>query len=170
MKKHTYRKELTNLDEQKKPCNGASLADDSLSKTEFKQLWERWMSGSANRPSSLTMEQHLLSVKSELGEDWEKSCQVFYLQNNPVGISIPHIEPGTMNEGRLFYFGLLPEVRGKGLSTPLHLQSLWALKEMGATRYIGSTHIANKPMQRVFEKNGYSVRSLTESYYKYFSK
>ena len=68
------------------------------------------------------------------------------------------------------YFGLLPEWRGKGLSTSLHLHSLYALKEMGATHYIGSTHITNKKMQRVFEKNACMKKSLTESYYKYFSK
>ncbi|ETI70834.1 GNAT family N-acetyltransferase [Neobacillus vireti] len=161
-------KDLTNLDKGETPFTYAALADQSFSESEFKHLWERCMSGSDNKPSTLTMDQHIMSVKSELGEDWGKSCHVYYLQNNPIGISIPHIEPGTMDEGRLFYFGLLPEARGKGLSTSLHLHSLWALKEMGATYYIGSTHIANKKMERVFEKNGCVTRTQTETFYKYF--
>ncbi|WHY87292.1 GNAT family N-acetyltransferase [Neobacillus novalis] len=162
-------KDLTNLDKGETPFTYAALADQSYSESEFKSLWESCMSGSDNKPSSLTMDQHLMSVKSELGEDWEESCHVYYLQNNPIGISIPHLEPGTMDEGRLFYFGLIPEARGQGFSTALHLQSLLTLKEMGATYYIGSTEIANKKMKRVFEKNDCITRTQTESYYKYFS-
>lgn len=44
---------------------------------------------------------------------------------------------GDIDEGRLFYFGIFPEERGKGYSKYLHLQSLHFLKEMGATYYIG---------------------------------
>ncbi|WP_084375132.1 GNAT family N-acetyltransferase [Neobacillus soli] len=163
-------RDLKDFEGCKTPFTWASLDDRSFSETEFKLLWEKCMAGSDNKPSSLTMDQHLLSVKSELGEGWRKSCRVFYLKKKPIGISIPHLEPGTINEGRLFYFGLLPEARGKGLSTAIHLQSLSALKEMGATHYIGSTHPANKKMQRVFEKNGCVVRTQMESYYKNFSK
>ncbi|MFJ5714371.1 GNAT family N-acetyltransferase [Neobacillus sp. NPDC093127] len=162
-------KDLTNLDKGETPFTYATLADQSFSESKFKSLWERCTSGSDNKPTTLTIDQHLMAVKSELGADWEESCHVYYLQHNPIGISIPHLEPGTMDEGRLFYFGLLPEARGQGLSTALHLQSLWALKEMGASYYIGSTHLGNKKMQRVFKKNGCIIRTQTETYYKYFS-
>lgn len=161
-------RDLAGLGEPTAAFNMTSLADGLFSEIEFKNLWERCMLGSDNKPTTLTMDQHLMSVKSELGEGWEKLCRVFYLENKPLGISIPHIEPGTKEEGRLFYFGLLPEHRGQGLSAPLHLQSLWALKEMGAVYYIGSTHTENKKMQRVFKKNGCSVKAQTETFYKYF--
>ncbi|WP_190284824.1 GNAT family N-acetyltransferase [Bacillus sp. S3] len=163
-------RDLTNLDEQKRMFNWSSLADHCFSQTDFKQLLARCITGSANKASSLTMDEYLMSLESELGKGWEQSCRIYYLQDTPLGISIPHIEPGTIDEGRLFYFGLLPEMRGKRLSNDLHLQSLWALKEMGATFYIGSTDIANKKMLRVFENNGCKVKSETESYNKYFSK
>lgn len=159
---------LDGLEKGAAPFKWASAADGRFSKNEFKHVWERCMEGSDNKPSTLTMDQHLLSVETELGEGWENSCRVFYLENQPIGISIPHIEPGTKDEGRLFYFGLLPEQRGQGVSAPLHLQSLWALKEMGAAYYIGSTHADNKKMQRVFEKNGCRIKAQTETYYKYF--
>ncbi|MFJ7725189.1 GNAT family N-acetyltransferase [Neobacillus sp. NPDC097160] len=162
-------RDLKNLKEWKPPFKWASIANSFFSETDFKQLWEKCMAGSDNKDSSLTMDQHLMSVKSELGVNWENSCRVYFLQNHPIGISIPHIEPGTTDEGRLFYFGLLPKMRRKGLSSAMHLQSLWALKEMGASYYIGSTDIANKKMQGVFEKNGCVKRSQTETYYKYFS-
>ena len=44
-------------------------------------------------------------------------------------MSIPHIETGTESEGRLFYFGVMPYYRGKGIASRLHLQSLHMLKE-----------------------------------------
>jgi hypothetical protein len=103
-----------NLQDIKYNINGygwRSLGDSTISAEEFKLLWKQCMSGSENAPSSLTMDEHLDSVKSEIGEGWSSSCMAIYAENKPIGVSIPHIEPGTLNEGRLFYFGLLPEER-----------------------------------------------------------
>lgn len=147
-----------------------SLDESTISEDEFKRLWEKCMSGSENASSSLSMDEQLDSVKSELGEEWKKSCNAIYLVERPIGIAITHIEPGTVNEGRLFYFGLLPEERGKGLSTVIYNLSLCKLKQIGASYYIGSTHETNKRMQKVFFNNGCSIRARTESYYKYFDK
>ncbi len=41
----------------------------------------------------------------------------FYDKNEPIGMSIPHIETGTESEGRLFYFGVMPYYRGKGIAS-----------------------------------------------------
>ena len=48
---------------------------------------------------------------------WRSNCYTFFKENNLVGISIPHIEMGTNDEGRMFYFGIVPEMRGKGLGS-----------------------------------------------------
>ncbi|WP_371320149.1 hypothetical protein [Chengkuizengella axinellae] len=111
----------------------------------------------------------LINRKS-MGDHWKNFCNVIFLRNIPIGISIPHIEPGTLNEGRLFYFGILPEHRGKGLSSVIHYQSLIMLKQMGATYYIGSTHDENIKMQKVFQRNDCITRAHTESYYLYLNK
>lgn len=161
-------KELDDLPKYETSFLWQSLENPDLSEEQFKKYWERCMSGSENKTSSLSMDQHLMSVRSELGANWRNSCRVFFQKETPIGIAIPHIEPGTTDEGRLFYFGMLPELRGKGLSGSLHLQSLWHLKEMGASHYIGSTHLENKKMQRVFEKNGCKIMAYTESFYKYY--
>lgn len=145
-----------------------SIDVGTLSEEEFKSLWERCMSDSDNKSSSLNINEHFHTIQAELGKGWEKSCIAFYDKEQPIGISIPHIEPGTKNEGRLFYFGLLPEERGKGLSAHIHLQSLYMLEQMGATYYIGSTHMTNEKMQKVFWKNGCSIRTETELYCKIF--
>lgn len=139
-----------------------------LTEEKFKRVWERCMIGSDNKASSIAIDEHLHSVKSELGPEWRHCCKVVFKNNSPIGMAIPHIEPGTEKEGRLFYFGLIPEARGKGMSSHVHLQSLQFLKEMGATYYIGSTHESNIKMQKVFSRNSCTIKSRTESYYKYF--
>ncbi|KGX87123.1 GNAT family N-acetyltransferase [Pontibacillus marinus] len=161
-------KELIDLPNVVHDYKWHSISDLSISEDAFKHYWEQCMSDSENEPSTLSMEQYLDSVKSELGDSWKETCKVVFLEGKPLGVTMPHIEPGTNDEGRLFYFGILPEERGKGHSTPIHYQSLIHLKEMGATYYIGNTHEDNVKMQRVFERNGCKVRARTESYYKYF--
>ena len=75
-------------------------------------------------------------------------------------MSIPHIEPGTVSEGRLFYFGVnCLSYRGKGVASQLHLQCLHMFKEMGATYYIGSTHTSNEKMQGIFWRNNCSFEN-----------
>lgn len=161
-------RDLANLSINQPEYCAISLESPQLTEAKFKDVWQRCMFNSDNHPSTLTIDEHLNSVKSELGMGWEKSCNIFYDVKKPLGLTIPHIEPGTTSEGRLFYFGMLPEERGKGISSMLHLQSLTLLKEMGATYYIGSTHLSNKKMQRVFEKNECTIKHITESFYKYF--
>lgn len=159
---------LEDIEDIKSDHEWRSLADSTLSEDEFKGLWERCMVGSDNAASPLKIEEHFKSVKSELGADWRKSCLAIYEEGKPIGIVIPHIEPGTISEGRLFYFGLVPGERGKGKSALLHHQALVVLKQMGATYYIGGTHESNLRMQKVFLRNGCLIKDHTESYYKYF--
>jgi len=161
-------RELNDLPKSVHDYKWLSIRDSSISENEFKNYWEQCMSGFENETSTLSMEQHMDSVKSELGDPWKDACKVVFLEEKPIGVSMPHIEPGTSHEGRLFYFGILPDERGKGHSTPIHYQSLIHLREMGATYYIGNTHEGNVKMQRVFERNGCKIRTKTESYYKYF--
>jgi len=45
-------------------------------------------------------------------------------QGEPIGITNAHIELGTVDEGRLFYFEILPKQRGKSKGRILHKHSL----------------------------------------------
>ncbi|WP_085506569.1 GNAT family N-acetyltransferase [Thalassobacillus devorans] len=136
-----------------------------FSEEAFKRILEKAMSDSLNAPSSLDMHGHMKSVKGELGEDYRKSCLVAYENGEPIGVVMPHIEPGTADEGRLFYFGLVPEVRGKRKSKQLHRQALDILKsQFGASYYIGSTSRNNVPMLKTFEANGCTVVEKNKVY------
>ncbi|MBC9721937.1 MAG: GNAT family N-acetyltransferase [Lactobacillus sp.] len=95
---------------------------------------------------------------NELGPNWRSRCHIFYKDEEPLGISIPHIEDGTTEEGRLFYFGVTPPHRGKGYGRLLHLHSLELLKDIHASYYVGSTDEHNDYMIRIFKANGCLLR------------
>ncbi|MDN4524562.1 GNAT family N-acetyltransferase [Fictibacillus fluitans] len=160
-------RELDDMEEYH-PYTWRTLEDHRCTEEGFMELWGMCMQGSDNAASTLSMEQHLQSVKLELGFRWKHSCRIFYQEDQPIGIAIPHIEQGTTTEGRLFYFGVLQGIRSKGTGTCMHRQALTCLKEMGAKYYVGSTHQKNLKMQRVFQKNGCHITGCTESYYKYY--
>ncbi|PDZ44068.1 GNAT family N-acetyltransferase [Bacillus wiedmannii] len=162
-------RELDDIEALEKQFTYRSIGE-TLSAKDFKYIWEQCMLNSGNQTSILNIDEHFHSVQTELGKGWEKSCIVFYDKNEPIGLSIPHIETGTESEGRLFYFGVMPHYRGKGISSQLHLQSLHMLKEMGATYYIGSTHTSNEKMQKIFWRNHCSVKTEIELYYKIFKE
>lgn len=165
-----YYKDLSEETEEETDFSYFTLEDSILIEQKFKDLWERVMQGSGNAMSTLSMDEQLNSVKHELGAEWKRNCGVFYLSGRPVAVCIPHIEPGTKDEGRLFYFGVLPEERGKGYAGKLHKRSLFLLKEMGASYYVGSTHETNIVMQCIFEKSGCKERGRRASFYYYFNK
>src|SRR5699024_44732 len=133
-----------------------NLAD--LSTEAFKSVWEESMQDSLNAPSSLNIDEQMRSVEVELGRNYKESCIVAYEKGNPIGVIMPHIEPGTLEEGRLFYFGIISKERGKGKSKLLHQQALKILKnDFKATYYIGCISHNNIPMLKTFENNGCTV-------------
>lgn len=119
----------------------------------FLSMWELCTKGSLNSPSKHSIRTQYEAMKKEIGKQYSTSCYRVYWGEKPLGMVIPIIEPGTNTEGRLFYMGILPEHRGKGLGTLLHQLGLALLQEKGATYYIGSTGIENKPMQQIFRNN-----------------
>lgn len=136
-----------------------------LSINEFKSIWIESMKDSLNPPSSLNIDELMRSVELEIGSDYKDSCMVAFEKGNPIGVIIPHIEHGTLNEGSLYYFGLIPKERGKGKSKRLHQQALRILESsFKATYYIGRTSHRNLPMLKTFENNGCTVLERNKVY------
>ncbi|HSO57669.1 MAG TPA: GNAT family N-acetyltransferase, partial [Paenisporosarcina sp.] len=135
-----------------------SLSQSGMDDADFAKLYERCRSGSANKNNLFTMKQIMESLENELGNNWRSNCNIFKKDGQPIGISIPVIENGTDDEGRLFYFGVVPEKRGKGFGTTFHRLSLGLLKNMNATYYVGSTDENNVHMFHIFERNGCELR------------
>lgn len=129
------------------------LSAEEVGITRFLEVWKNAMSHSLNAPSFYTIEEQYEAMKQEVGAQYKTSCYIVFKNKIPLGVVMPIIEPGTKEEGRLFYFGLLPDKRGKGLGTIVHRIGLHLLKQKGASYYIGSTGTNNKPMQQIFRNN-----------------
>ncbi|WP_144512720.1 GNAT family N-acetyltransferase [Bacillus sp. FJAT-22090] len=137
-----------------------SLAEGHMSDAEFAEAYELCRTGTVNKNIPQPIEQVMASLANELGDEWRSNCYYFFINDKLVGISIPHIEKGTQHEGRIFYFGIVPDMRGKGLGTKIHKLTLELMKnEIQASYYIGSTDISNNHMINIFTKNGCTLRN-----------
>lgn len=167
-------KKVSSIVEYTKPLEGPSkytntiqveaLSDSQTTDSDFAILYDSCRSGSANKNNLFSISQIMESLESELGTNWRDQCFIFSQDGVNYGISIPHIEQGTTDEGRMFYFGVVPEQRGKGYGKIFHTISLEILKTFGAKDYLGSTDKSNKPMRRIFEANGCILRDIKGIY------
>lgn len=100
-------------------------------------------------------ENFLMSMKSELPNQFNQMVTVYIVNHQPIGIVLPHIEPGTDLEGRIFWIGIDSVHRNKGYGQNLHAIGLYRLqKDFLAKSYVGATTINNKAMRRIMEQNG----------------
>jgi Acetyltransferase (GNAT) family len=149
-----YKRDLSSFKEPREIESFEIKSIEQITADLFIEVWQESMKGSLNVSSTLSVEKEFMGMKSELGSDYAKSCLIAFYEKKPIGITMPHIEPGTVDEGRLFYFGLLPGYRRNGWGSTLHKQSLHILKNMGAAYYIGATGHKNIPMQHIFQAKG----------------
>ncbi|WP_042472288.1 GNAT family N-acetyltransferase [Bacillus ndiopicus] len=97
----------------------------------------------------------LTEMNAELPLQAHKMYTVYIINNKPVGVVFPHIEPNTNQEGRLFWIGIHPIYLGQGLGKNLHAIGLYRLKnEFSAKSYIGITQVDNHPMKKIMVSNG----------------
>ncbi|QUG43619.1 hypothetical protein KD050_10535 [Psychrobacillus sp. INOP01] len=141
-----------------------ALSDSRVTDSDFATLYDLCRSGSANKNKLFSIRQIMESLERELGANWRDQCFIFSQDSMNYGISIPHIEQDTTDEGRMFYFGVVPEQRCKGYGTKFHAISLELLKTLGAKLYVGSTDTSNKHMRRIFEANGCRLRDIKGIY------
>ncbi len=106
----------------------------------------------------------LQSMKEELPSQADYMFTVYYVEDKPAGVVLPHLEPDTDREGRMFWIGMHPDFIGKGLGKNLHLIGLHRLqKEWKAKTYLGSTEINNVPMRNIMVSNGCVERNTVTS-------
>ncbi|MHA6252243.1 GNAT family N-acetyltransferase [Oceanobacillus sp. CAU 1775] len=100
-------------------------------------------------------EKFLMSMKTELPSQVEKMFTIYIVENEPVGVVFPHLEPDKDREGRIFWIGIHPKFRGKGLGKNLHFIGLHRLRnDFKAKSYLGATEINNNPMKKIMVHNG----------------
>ncbi|WP_226683011.1 GNAT family N-acetyltransferase [Sutcliffiella horikoshii] len=153
-----YTRDLKELQSTENQIVPHSLAEGLMDDQKYAELYELCRSVSANKNTKQPISQVMSSLENELGQEWRKHCYYFLKDGAFAGISIPHIEMGTKDEGRLFYFGVVPALRGQGIGANIHLISMHLLKHFHATYYVGSTDVNNANMIKIFEKNGCELR------------
>ncbi|GGN59112.1 GNAT family N-acetyltransferase [Oceanobacillus indicireducens] len=100
-------------------------------------------------------EKFLRSMKTELPSQVERMFTIYKVKDEPVGVVFPHLEPNKDREGRIFWIGIHPKFRGKGLGKNLHLIGLYRLRnDFKAKSYLGATEINNYPMKKIMLSNG----------------
>ncbi|GAK09148.1 hypothetical protein [Geomicrobium sp. JCM 19038] len=97
----------------------------------------------------------LQSMRVELPCQFHKMFTVYIVDGIPVRIVLPHIEPNTNQEGRMFWIGIHPNYKGVGYGALLHKLGLYRLQmDFHAKTYLGITTIKNKPMRNIMLSNG----------------
>jgi ribosomal protein S18 acetylase RimI-like enzyme len=156
-RKILYKKDLTEAIEIKHlPKSFSMKTIGEIGREKFTQLFIDCTEGSLNNVEDLypTSAESLYKEACE-GEVTKKELwRIFSEDENPVAFVLP--TKVTDSLGTIEYIGTLPECRGRGLSTIFLQKGLEILKSKGATEYLGSTALSNKPMIRVFEKSGCS--------------
>ena len=83
----------------------------------------------------------------------------------------PHLEPDKDNEGRIFWIGIQPKFRGKGLGKNLHQIGLYRLQnDFKAKSYLGATQINNNSMRKIMKYNGCVENKNTVISLEYYNK
>ncbi|PGM90846.1 N-acetyltransferase [Bacillus cereus] len=113
-----------------------------------------------------TYDQFVNMMEQEIGGQWKEHCLTAVANEESIGIVIPHIERGTLEEGKLMYFAMVPNMRNKGYEAAFFTGAMFVLKEIGVTYYIGEANVQNEWMKDVFEKNGCQQLSCSERYVK----
>lgn len=136
--------------------------------SEVESVWAEILGQTNTSASVVSAKRQVKNLQSELGEAYTKSLCVVKEGDEALGLLLPHEEPSRLQQGRLFYFGLLPQYRGKGMAATVHRYGLHLLRErFGADYYIGSTEVKNLPMRTVFQKNGCLLLGTEQLYEKW---
>jgi len=83
-------------------------------------------------------------------EDWV----VLRVDGRAVGVVFPAFVDAKHQAATNFHLGVVPEARRRGFGLQLLRRGVETMLRRGATRYIGSTDVANVPMRRAFERIG----------------
>jgi RimJ/RimL family protein N-acetyltransferase len=78
------------------------------------------------------------------------------------GMVLPQRFPELPQAGTLLHIALVPEFRRRGYGKVLHAKGLERLAGLGVVRYVGSTHVDNTAMIRVFQENGCRLTAVEE--------
>jgi RimJ/RimL family protein N-acetyltransferase len=152
-KKLFFEKSLENYDmPYDKPFNFKTL--NEVGKNYFIEIMVKASIGDPFEDMASDPEKGFQELVDYAGEKFNPNWwKIAYLNNIPVGVILPQIFSYSIDEGTLFYLGIIPEFRGKGFGKIIHSIGLEFLKTKNVLKYKGSTDIENKPMINIFKMN-----------------
>jgi RimJ/RimL family protein N-acetyltransferase len=137
---------------------------DEVPRELFQEVLEAAHIGDPLEESAADDRSALETYISLAGQAYEsRRWRIAELDGVPVGVILPQPYPDMPTLGTLFHIGVLPEFRGRGLGRILHAKGLELLSGEVDT-YVGSTHVLNAPMIRVFERNGCEFTTTQHMY------
>jgi RimJ/RimL family protein N-acetyltransferase len=92
-----------------------------------------------------------LAQRADLGRFWELGV----LDGRVVGFVLPGYADPECTMGTNLFIGIVPEARGHGYGTELHLRGMLSCQRAGAKSVLGSCDSGNEPMVRIFTRLGY---------------
>ncbi|MBN1971259.1 MAG: hypothetical protein JXR48_16175 [Candidatus Delongbacteria bacterium] len=99
-------------------------------------------------------------LKSHAGNTFnEIEWKVVFHKNEPIGVLFPQVYSDNVEEGTIFYIGLIPKYRKMGFGRSIHLEGLNCLYRMGVKTYFGSTLKSNLGMQMLFKFNDCKIEA-----------
>lgn len=156
---------LPNIQEKMKIVGERVLFSKNLSEEsrEFCPPYEVWSPAHPDSVSFLSEVRNesleksakfLENMNSELPSLVEIMYTVYNVNNKPVGVVFPHLEPDTEQQGRMYWIGVHPNQIGKGYGRILHSIGLYRLQvDFRAKTYLGATRTDNKAMRNIMLAN-----------------
>jgi GNAT superfamily N-acetyltransferase len=100
---------------------------------------------------------------AQVGDDFDYEPQWWQLGYNNLGELVGFIQPviyrqgrkDNLEEGTIYYIGVVPKERGKGYIYDLLCQATYLLQKIGVWRIFCDTDVLNIPMIRAFQNVGY---------------
>lgn len=90
------------------PYTWRTLEDRGTTEKAFMEVWRMCRQGSDNAASTLSMKQHLQSVKQELGSGWKYSCRIFIKTISKSESPFPILNRVQQMKGGCFTLGSFP--------------------------------------------------------------
>jgi ribosomal protein S18 acetylase RimI-like enzyme len=164
-KKVFVERELADLEAPEEEFGHWSLTD--LGDREFRSYLDRASEGDVfEDKDDRNPEREFRELIEYAGKALDRDLwRVMLEDGEPVGVVLPQADEECPTEGSLFYIGVLPAHRGKGLGRRLHAASLALLAAAGLEKCLGSSDVRNVAMLRVFAAKGCPVKG-TQVYFR----
>ena len=122
---------------------------------------------SAGTPDGMDVEAGISAIEDVLGGSYDtldpRAVELGALDGQAVGVLLTRVDVET-GWSAIQFMGVVPEFRGRGLGTDVHLHGIGTIRALGGTVYQDGTSEANSAMLHLFAKHGCIEHSRMEEW------